>query len=150
MSRDFLAFWRLETLDAALQAHGLINYAASNQYSRVKVGDTVWLVSVRSGRLRLIGRVVVGQVTDRDGAARLLGTDRLWAADHYILPATADIRPVVDIDIHHLVPELRFRSAGGSDRLVQDEDGAVSGQQLQALRVLAGDSPRLLSEALGV
>jgi hypothetical protein len=134
----------------ALRSRGSITYAASNQYDRVKVGDTVWLVSVRSGRLRLVGRVVVGQVTDRDGAARALGTDRLWDADHYILPAPNTIRQVADIDIHHLAPLLRFRSAVGSDRLVLDQDGAVNGQQLQAMRVLGGESPRLLGEALGL
>jgi len=150
MGRDFLTFWRVETLDAALQARESIRYAASNQYSRVRVGDTVWLVSVRSGQLRLIGRVAVGHETDRDGAARALGTDQLWDADHYILPTPDSICRVAEIDIHHLAPELRFRSAGVSDRLALDEDGAVNGQQLQAMRVLAGDSPRLLAEALGV
>jgi hypothetical protein len=92
MSRDFLAFWRLETLDAALQTGSPLNYAASNQYGRVKVGDTVWLVSVRTGRLRLIGRIVVGQVTGRESAERVLGTQQLWDADHYILPVPNTIR----------------------------------------------------------
>jgi hypothetical protein len=149
MSRDFLAFWRLETLDAALRARSSLNYAASNQYGRVTVGDTVWLVSVRSGRLRLIGRIVVVQVTDRQGAERVLGSQQLWDADHYILPVPNTIRPVEDIDIHHLAPELVFRSAGGNHQLVLDEDGAVNGQQLQAMRVLAGNSPQLLTDALG-
>lgn len=147
MGNDFLAFWRLDTLDAALRGGKMLDYAASNQYSRVKVGDTVWVVSVRAGRLRLVGRVAVGQVTDRETAARVVGSAGLWQADHYILPVPGTVRPVADIDIHHLVSELQF--AGASGRLTPDEEGAVNGQQLQAMRRLAGNSPQLLADALG-
>lgn len=147
MGRDFLVFWRLQTLDAALRHGKALDYAASNQYSRVQPGDTAWVVSVRGGRLRLAGRIVVEQVTDRDTAAQAVGTAALWQADHYILPASGTARPVADIDVHHLVPALRF--TGASDRLTANEEGMVSGQQVQAMRRLAGDSPRLLAEALG-
>ncbi|HMP61045.1 MAG TPA: hypothetical protein PKD86_17005 [Gemmatales bacterium] len=147
MGRDFLAFWRLDTLDAALRAGKALDYAASNQYARVQPGDTVWVVSVRGGRLRLVGRVAVDQVVDHDTAAQAVGSAGLWQADRYILPPAGTARPVADIDIHHLVPDLQFE--GSSDRLTPDEDGLVSGQQLQAMRRLAGDSPRLLAEALG-
>lgn len=147
MATDFMAFWRLETLDAALRDGKRLEYAASNQYSRVAVGDTVWLVSVRAGRLRLVGRIVVGLATDRDTAVRSVGSTELWQANRYILPAPGTTHPVADIDIHHLVPDLRF--SGSSDRLTADEDGAINGQQLQAMRRLTGESARLLADALG-
>ena len=78
MARDFLAYWKPSTLEAELRIGGLLNHAASNQYRRVDAGDTVWLVSVLDGRLRLIGRIIVGQVVDTDGE-----THR-YAGGHYL------------------------------------------------------------------
>jgi predicted transcriptional regulator len=147
MGREFLAFWRLDSVDAALRDGKLLNYGASGEYSRVEPGDTVWFVSVRNGRLRLIGRVVVDRVTDRDGAIKVIGAAGLWSASHYILAVATAVRPVVDIDIHHLVPDLRFSSS--SDRLTPGEDGLVSGRPFQKMRLLAGYSAQLLADALG-
>jgi hypothetical protein len=147
VGHDFLAFWRLTTLDDALQGRRLLNYAASNQYTRVSSGDTVWVVTVREGRLRLVGRVVVDRVVNRDEAVQALGTADIWEADHYILPVAGTVRPVTDIDIHHLVPLLQF--GGTSKQLMLDGDGRVNGQHLQAMRVLAGNSPQILADAMG-
>jgi hypothetical protein len=147
VGRDFLAFWRLDTVDDALRDGKMLDYAGSNQYARVESGDTVWLVTVRDGRLRLVGRILVDRVTNRDGVASVVGAGGLWPADHYILPAADTVRPVADIDIHHLVTELR--SGGASDRLTLAVDGAVNGQQIQAMRLLAGNSAQLLAGALG-
>jgi hypothetical protein len=148
MQRDFLVYWRPTTLDEALASGRLFSYAASNQFDKVAAGDTVWAVSVRSGRLHLAGRLVVAQLTDRDGAGQAVGTEGLWEAEHYLLPAPGTVRPVVDIDIHHLAPQLRFE--GTNDRLDLAEDGSVNAQQLQTMRLLAGNSAQLLADALGV
>jgi hypothetical protein len=111
-----LSYWRPDTLDSEIEAGGPLNHAASNQYGRVKAGDTVRLVSIRTGRLRLIGRIVVAKVADQDGAARALGTVRLWQADYHILATDGTAREVADLDIHHLAAQLRFQSAVGADR----------------------------------
>ena len=146
MGQDFLAFWRMETHIHYLSGGRMLDYAASIRYSRVEASDTVWIVSVRSGRLRLIGRIIIDQVTDMQEAARIIGREELWPASHYILPAPDTIRPAVDIDIHYLVPVLRF--AGVNDHLKPKPDGKVSGSQFQQMRRLSGDSPRLLLDAL--
>jgi hypothetical protein len=72
----------------------------------------------------------------------------LWSAEYYLLPAPGTTRPVVDVDIHHLAPQLRFE--GASDRLNLTEGGTVNAQQLQTMRLLAGNSAQLLADALGV
>ncbi|HKA08226.1 MAG TPA: hypothetical protein VKD71_13285 [Gemmataceae bacterium] len=148
MARDFMSYWRPDTLDDEIEAGGLLQHAASNQYGRVEVGDTVWLVTTRSGQLRLIGRIVVGQITDQDGAARALGSTKLWQADYHILAADGTAREVADLDTQRLAPQLRFRSANGSDRLTIDAAGLVSAQQLQTMRLLAPNSAELLSGVL--
>ena len=148
MARDFLAYWKPSTLEAESAVGGLLNHAASNQYRRVAVGDTVWLVSVLDGRLRLIGRIIVGRIVDQAGAARELGTTNLWKADHHILPSPDTAHEFANLDVQHLASELRFMSAGGNDRLALAEDWSVNAQQLQTMRVLAPESVALLARVV--
>ncbi|MCL6504890.1 MAG: hypothetical protein K6T86_19605 [Pirellulales bacterium] len=150
MARDFLAYWKPDTADWNVAKGGPLNHAASNQFGRVEPGDTVWLVTVRSGRLYLLGRIIVGRVTDQEGAARALHTtkDYLWEADYHIIAANGTAHEITDLDIHSLAASLRFESPTGRDRLAV-ADNMVSAQQLQAMRVLSPASAELLSGALG-
>ena len=146
MATDFLAYWKPSTVDAQVESGGPQNHAASGQFGRVQPGDTVWLVSVRSGRLRLVTSITVGHVTGQTGAAGLLGVpaDDLWEAEYHIVAADGSGREIADRDIQYLAPQLRFVSAGGNDRLTLGEDGAVNAQQLQTMRVLSPISAELL------
>jgi hypothetical protein len=147
MARDFLAYWKPSTVDLQLEAGGPQNHAASNQFGRVEKGDTVWLVTVRDGRLRFVTRIVVGQVTDQAGAARLLRCEPadLWEADYHIVAAEGTELDILDVDIQDRAPSLRFESAGGHDRLAIAEDGTVNAQQLQTMRVLSPASAEILA-----
>ena len=147
MTQDLLSYWKPETADANLEQGGLLNHAASNQYHRVHARDTVWIVTVRAGELRLLGRIHVGQVTDGAQAAKALGTRDLWEADFHILAEPGSAHTIQDIPIAPLAPHLRFLSRTGNDRLVVS-NGNVNPQQLQTMRVLSPDSAALLEEAL--
>jgi len=148
MARDFLAYWKPDTADHNVTIGGPLNHAASNQFSRVEPGDTVWLVTVRSGRLYLLGRIIVGQVTDQEGAARALHTTDLWEADYHIIAAHGTAHEITNLDIHSLAASLRFESKTGHDRLAV-ADNMVRAQQLQTMRILTPASAGLLSRALG-
>lgn len=153
MARNFLAYWKPSTLEAQLDLGGLLRHAASNQYRRVHVGDTVWIVSVIEGRLRLIGRIIVGRVVDQDGAAEALGVANLWKAEHHILASPGTAQEIASRDIRQLAPVLRFHSASGRDKLVVLEDGSVNAQQIQTMRVLTPESVerlRSISEDLSL
>jgi hypothetical protein len=147
MSRDFLAYWKPSAVDAQLLVGGELDHAAGSQYRRTRPGDTVWLVTVRDGRLRLVTRILVEHVTDQAGAGRLLGVDpeRLWAADWHIIAVKGSEWPILDVDIHDLVPSLRFESKSGRDRLAVEDDGTITAQQLQTMRVLSPGSAELLA-----
>ena len=150
MATDFLAYWKPSTVDAQVATGGPQNHAASEQYGRVQPGDTVWLVTVRGGRLRLVTGITVGRVTGQAGAAALLGVPAadLWEAEYHIVAAAGTGREIVERDIQHLAPRLRFVSAGGNDRLTLGDDGLVNAQQLQTMRVLSPASAGLLAEVL--
>ncbi len=62
--QSLLAYWKPETADYELDRGSLLDHAASEQFQRVDVGDHVWIVTVRAGELFLIGRIIVGHVTD--------------------------------------------------------------------------------------
>lgn len=150
MATDFLAYWKPSTVDRELKAGGPQKHAASAQYGRVQPGDTVWLVSIRGGSLRLVTSIAVGHVTGQAGAAELLGVpaDNLWEAEYHIVAAQDTAKEIGDRDIQHLAPQLRFVSANGNDRLTLKADGSVNAQQLQSMRVLSPESAQLLAGAL--
>ena len=108
MPRDFLSYWKPETADRSLDVGGTLGHIASNQYSRVEAGDTVWLVTVQAGELYLLGRVLVGQVTTQDEASRLLGTSDLWESSVHILASEGTDETIQDLPITHLAVALRF------------------------------------------
>jgi hypothetical protein len=148
MARAFLAYWKPSTVDTQVQTGGPQNHAASNQFGRVAKGDTVWLVTVRDGRLRLVTRIVVEHVTGQAGAALLLRcqpADLVWEAEYHIVAAEGTELEILDTDIQHLAPSLRFESVGGHDRLFRTNDGTVNAQQLQTMRVLSSASAELLA-----
>lgn len=147
MTQDLLSYWKPETADVNLELSGLLNHAASNQFHRVQIGDLVWIVTVRGGDLRLLGRIVVGEITHGAKAAKVLGTSDLWEADYHILAEAGSAHAIQDISVAYLAHQLRFRSRTGRDRLVVHNEG-VNPQQLQTMRILSSHSARLLEEAL--
>ncbi|CEF49224.1 unnamed protein product [uncultured bacterium] len=148
----FLAYWKPKTVDRQLQLERGIrsnqNHAASNQFGRVAKGDTVWIVTVRSGKLHFVTRIKVEHRTNQDTAAGLLRCKprHLWEAEYHIIGARGTEMPVLDVDIHQLAGKLRFKSAAGNDRLAIGKDGAVAAQQLQTMRVLTEASADLLDD----
>lgn len=140
--KSLLAYWVPETADA--EAGALLDHAASEQFGRVTPGDHVWIVIVRERVLYLIGRIVVGSVTNQAGAQKMLGRTGLWSATKHIVAAKSTTLRVGEIDITELAPSLRFVSKRGRDRL-NVTDG-VDAKQLQTMRVLAPASATALEQ----
>jgi len=150
--RHFLAYWTPRSLDRQLPSACNLEHSASNQFKYVRPGDTVWLVTVRDGVLRLVTRIVVGLVTNQSGAADHFGCrlDDLWDATHHIISAAGAELPIYDRDIRHLAARLRFKSDAGHDRLNLTPDGAVNAQQLQTMRRLSPEAAEMLAEEIGI
>jgi hypothetical protein len=151
-STHFLAYWKPRTVDRQLRRGGVWSnqdHSASNQFGRVAKGDTVWIVTIRSGRLHLVTRIKVEHVTSQYEAARLLKCNprQLWEAEYHIIGAPGIEMPILDLDIHRLAEKLRFRSVAGNDTLTIRKNGEVAPQQLQTMRVLTKGSAGLLDHA---
>ncbi len=150
MAQDFLAYWKPSTVDRELKSGDPGNHAASNQYKRIEKRDTVWFVTVRDGKLRLITRIIVADRIGQAKAAKRLGQmpSALWKSDHHIVADEGtEIKPA-ETDIHKVASSLRFVSSTGRDRLTITTKGTVSAQQLQTMRRLAPASVAILAKLI--
>jgi hypothetical protein len=147
MPREYLAYWKPATADHEIEKGGTLGHAASNQLARAKVGDTVWIVSILSGELILLGGITVGHVEDFEGAVAVLGSRDLWEAGTHVIAVKGTDQPIQRLPITRLANRLRFESKGKADRLTI-EGGRVNPQQLQTMRVLTPDSAAMLREIL--
>lgn len=142
--RDWLAYWRPDEFDREAQEPRL-THIASNQLSRVRLGDRVWVVSAPDGRLETLGWIpVLEPPVGLAEVRRRLGPDVYSAEWHLIVPSRSAIR-TRRVDLHGLADVLRFASEG-NDRL-DLTDGRVNGQQLQTMRRLTAESAALIESA---
>jgi hypothetical protein len=149
MTRDLLSYWKPKTAsNNAQDGDGLLEHSASNQYGRLEIGDTVWLVTVREGDLYLLGRITVSRLLPREEALRAFPGEDLWDAKYHICSEPGKAQPIKEIHLGHLTGKLRFQSLIGKDRLVLT-NGKVNPQQLQTMRILKSGVAPLLEAALG-
>lgn len=140
---DFMLYWIPGTFDTLLRSGRPLDHLGSNHFHRVRSGDTVWIVTVRSGSLRLVGRLCVELVVDTAEARQILGTDDLWAAGYQAIALSGTEAPLRELSLDSVAPFLRFESPTGRDRLTLS-DGYVPAQQLQTMRRLTAESATLL------
>jgi hypothetical protein len=67
---DYMAYWRNDQVRIVIEdsADGhAIDHAASEQFGKVRPGDTVWIVNIEKGthRFLLVGRIEVGAVVSQ-------------------------------------------------------------------------------------
>jgi hypothetical protein len=135
---DWLIYWRPATFLNALIDDSPIDHTASNQYKRIAVGDTLWVVgSPKSRNMILIGKQRVDRVVDQDKAEAITG-EMLWEADYHAM--TEKPLPKVCIPMESkFIESLRF--IGNSKRLPPN----FSGCHLQTMRRLSPESVKALS-----
>src|SRR5262249_50182049 len=97
--REFLLYWRPDTVRAQIDSGGPLDHVASEQLRRVSSGDHLWIVTFDDGRLYLVGNHTVGALVTQKEAERRLKTHDLWAATHHSIavPGTAEAMRLVDI-----------------------------------------------------
>jgi hypothetical protein len=134
---DYLQYWKFPYNPDPLNR---LNHTAGDQFGRLHPGDIVWPVTIKDDRrLYLLGPIVVGRVVSEREARRILGTSDLWAARYHVIARKGTVASVREIDIHPIVPKLRFD--GVVDRLPR----RYSGRHLQSIRRLTPESAMLVS-----
>jgi hypothetical protein len=146
---DYMAYWKTIQVRMALEeaARGQpIDHAASQQFGKVRTGDTVWIVNIEKAthRFLLVGRLEVGAVVGQREAKRLLRTRygedyEAYRASHHVLAIEGSAEPAREILLDPVARRLRFVSPSPRDRL-KIENGQVDAQQVRALRQLATET----------
>ena len=141
MAKNYMTYWRPENVDA--QEGGLLEHSAGGQLHRVEPGDTVWIITVRPpGHLSLLGRIVVGMVTDYEGAKKILHNEDIWQAPWHIIAEPGTERLLHEVDLTSIAGKLRFQSETAPRLDVVD--GHVDGRQLETMRLLTPETAQLL------
>jgi hypothetical protein len=130
-----------------------ISYAAGSKFkeSGMRIGDTVFIVSVQNGDLYLAGKIKIAKITNKTDAANILSINEseLWTSDEYLIPDAKDIdifRQNLIIDINE-AKELDFCKDKGFVKLKYN-DNKIDPQTLRRPRKLYSPSELILFNAI--
>jgi len=89
MTRYFTYYWKNKTVDEANNAGQRALWAAATGFVRrgIEVGDYIYGVTVKKGKLFLINGIHIGKIYHRDALAKRIGvnSDELWDAEEFLL-----------------------------------------------------------------
>lgn len=120
----------------------MINHAGSNQFRHIEPGDVLWFVTVRTGKLVLVGRLIVGERTDWEGAMRRLDKQVAEKSRFLALAEPGTETYMQEISLEEITESLRFES-DCNDRLTL-VNGVLNPQQMQMKRRLTYQSSLLI------
>jgi hypothetical protein len=138
-------FAEQEILERDPQAR-LFDYTASSLFRKrgVGAGDSLYLVTVLSGRLYLAGKMEVGEIVSLDEARRRFPGKRVWSVPDHVFA-----RRVTPLDYAFSVPvsitaRLLFYKAGKPSTLKFSKPGWLDSQTLRGIR----EMPQTTAETL--
>lgn len=138
----YIAYWKFANAKYTDDSDGgLLFHAASNQYSKVRKGDTVWIVTSNDGTFYLLGPIVVHEIVSTKEVERRFKRTDFFDATHHILAAKSKEVRMKWIDVTKVLPKLRFEGTE-RDRL----PAGWSARNLQTMRKLSLSSHELLEK----
>lgn len=136
---NWLVYWKREQIELAL-ADRLLDQAASEQFSRVRPGDSLWICGPsKRSPLVTVGPLRVLDVVDQKEAERRLRY-KPFKAKYHAMTKTGDETAAREVSLASVVSRLRFESLN-AQKLVPQEP---LGRQLQRIRRLTPDSAILM------
>lgn len=89
MARYFTYYWKNNTVDEANYEGERALWAASNGFTRrgIEIGDYIYGVTIKKGKLFLINGIHIGKIYLRDAWAKQIGVnpDELWNAEEFLI-----------------------------------------------------------------
>lgn len=153
--RSFTVYWLNETWDEVSEETGPgepLGYAGSEIFRRngVSPGDSIYVVTIKKGKLLVAAKMVVGAILNRKEAAAVCGAENIWDSSEHIIasqstPAFWDRRIADDV-----TERLRFVTPDDGEKPLKfRKRGELDGQTLRTIRRLTEDSARELDALLG-
>ena len=130
-----------------------IYHTAGNMFSKagVKVGDVIFIITVKKGNLILGGKVVVGRICgQREAEATLkVAPGTIYEATEHIIAAGRPDRFRPDTEVpRQIVERLVFEGRDGPMTLKFKQPGILDQQTLRGVRRLTAASANLLESLL--
>jgi N utilization substance protein B len=155
MKRYFTHYWNREQYQESLAGDKAVkgtplDHTAGTMFTLrgIKPGDIVYVVSVKEGRLYLIGKMEVGEILFSDEEARSrIGYEPWSAPEHLIARVCTPIQPDLLVPAD-MVERLRFISPLGKVRPKFDKPGVLNRQALRIIRELEPESAEELNSLL--
>lgn len=145
MSRHYLLYWKLKTVEYHYYGEGL-DHIASDLLKKTEPGDVVWIVTVRGGDLLLAGRLVVGTVSDEAEADAVFDPLDPFAARWHATAQEGTAEPMQLINLTELAVTMSLRFEGTTaDRLRLNRAGRLNPMSLYHIRQLTDESAALLN-----
>ncbi|MFZ4854918.1 MAG: GIY-YIG nuclease family protein [Desulfuromonadaceae bacterium] len=143
MARQFLVYWQSDQIRNVLKEERLLK-AASNQYSNVNPGDTIWICGYKEKYdFVIVGFIFVDEIIAQDEANSRFPTLK-WTADYHACACTGKEVLTRGVSLEPIISELRFVSK--RDRL---DTKKHPGNQLQRMRELTPESSQMLIDLWG-
>ena len=145
-AQSLMLYWAPKTANDVLERERVLDYVASNQLKRASNGDVIWVVTVDSGELFLLGRLEVDIVTSRQNAISRLQRADVWEhLEYYATAARGREEPLKRISMSNEAGTLGFVSSS-EERARLHIDGRIrtKPQQLQTMRILNNASAQML------
>jgi 5-methylcytosine-specific restriction endonuclease McrA len=142
---DFTSYWLPQQVEDNLGE--AMFHIADNNFNRVRVGDTVWIVTIRpgTGEFMLCARVPVDEITGQAVADKRL-RGNAWKARYHVWCQRQDAEQVRLVSLESVVRTLRFQ--GSSPRLSR-RNGKVYPQQVRRVRELTPETAGLMQGVWG-
>lgn len=143
MTRQYLVYWRSKNVEYARARHPLLDHASSSQFRLINTGDVLWFVTVREGKLFLVGKLIVGERTVYGRAVQVLGREIAHTGRFVALAKPGTEEEMRDIPLDDIVNLIRFNSST-NDRF-KIIRGKMNPQQMQMKRQLTDSSCQLIN-----
>jgi len=139
----FTQYWKGKTIDDQASCEGdQLRHTAGNEFVKkgVKVGDTLYVVSVKKSILHLLGRATVDRIVSQQDAKNELG-ENLWDAREHIISDHGSPMRFNRTVPSSIIKRLQF----GNDKALKFvRPGILDDQTLRGVRRLTRQSSDLL------
>ena len=129
-----------------------IEAAGSNQFIRrgVSPGDSVYVVSLRAGKLLLGGRMTAKKIVSRDEAVGITGKSNLYPADEWVVdPEREGTRLNLHLGLDaELAKRIRFITKSGVIAYTFVTETQLDNQTTRGVRELTPESAALLDRII--
>src|SRR5262249_25432962 len=108
LTNQFLTYWKEDQIAKIIQKDEL-NYAGSNQFHRLSIGDVLWIAGrTKKASLVTIGPLVVAEIIGQQEAEKRLKFEP-WEATHHAINMENPFNPR-EIDLTPILDQLEFIS----------------------------------------